>query len=832
MKIFSNKALFMLSFLIVSCNQNNEIKWSIAENKMYTKWAHDVDPLKPWLQYPRPDMVRNKWINLNGLWDYAITPRNIKPIKWDGSILVPYPVESAISGVKKRVSEKEHLWYKRTFEIPKDWDNKHILLNFEACDWETVIWIDNKEVGSHRGGYDPFTFDITGYIGDHKIHELLIRVWDPTEKGSQARGKQDSEPQSVWYTSSTGIWQTVWIEPVNESFISSFRTITNADNGTITFKTDVKNAGASILSFTIKKEGKRIAAVSGNTDNEITVKINNPILWSPENPFLYDIDIELKNGRKTLDKITTYTGLRKISIGKTDDGFTRILLNNKFIWQLGPLDQGFWPDGIYTPPSEEAMINDIEITKKMGFNLLRKHMKVENRLFYYWCDKLGILVWQDMPGGDIRTGNNLMNIEKSKEEKHQFEFELKRMIDTKYNHPSIVMWILFNEGFGQFDPERITRLTKGFDTTRLVNSASGWPNKGLGNIYDIHHYPDPEVPLAEENRAIVLGEFGGLGFPVKGHTWEQKNWGYRILEDTLQLLSRYELYYDQVHRFVKENGLSATIYTQITDVETETNGLVTYDRKVNKMGVENVFRANYNFIPPALASPARIFVDSYLAVLKNNRPYGAIYYTIDGSEPNENSIKYTGPFKLSETRLIKAFTKWKNEKSRTVSFLIEKKDLMAAKNIGKFKLGLKASIYDGNFAKIPDFSTLNPALKKIVTDVRHTVANKDSFFGIVFEGYIHIPVNDVYGLFVCSHEESNMILDEAVRVNNNGSIHRMKEEGGYYPLGQGYHRLRIEYIQREHNPAQELDLEAAGLKLLVEAPGQTKMDVPPDWLFH
>ncbi|MEI8224808.1 MAG: sugar-binding domain-containing protein, partial [Bacteroidota bacterium] len=668
----------MLFVLSVSCTHNNEINWKLADNPILTKWATDVDPLKPWLQYPRPDMVRNKWINLNGLWDYAITPKDTKPEKWDGSILVPYPVESAISGVKKRVSENENLWYRRSFKIPSAWSKKRILLNFEASDWETIVWVDGKEVGKHRGGYDPFMFDITESLGKQKIHELLVCVWDPTNKGTQPRGKQVSSPGSIWYTPTTGLWQTVWIEPVNESYISSFRTVTNADNGTITFKTDVKNAGTNSLAFAIRKEGNRIAAISGNTDHEITVQIKDPVLWSPENPFLYDITIELKDGNKTIDKVTSYTGIRKIALGKTADGFTRMLLNNEFVYQNGPLDQGFWPDGIYTPPTEKAMVYDLEMTKKMGFNMLRKHVKVENRIFYYWCDKLGILVWQDMPSGDKYISGNQPDIEKSKEATEQFEFELKQMIETKYNHPSIIMWVPFNEGWGQFETGRITRLIADYDPTRLVNSASGWTDRGTGSVNDIHHYPDPVVPPVEENRAIVLGEFGGLGLPVQGHTWEQKNWGYRNMEDTLQLLSRYEVYYDQVHRFVKENGLSATIYTQTTDVETETNGLMTYDRKINKMGVENVFRANHNIIPPSLVSPVRMFTENYVAELINNRPGGKIFYTTDGSEPDENSRQYSEPFKLSQTTTIKAYTKWEDAQSRVVSYQIEKKDAMPA----------------------------------------------------------------------------------------------------------------------------------------------------------
>ena len=674
MRIIKSLAFFVFFVLSVSCVHKKEINWKIAENPILTKWASEVDPLKPWLQYTRPDMVRNAWINLNGLWDYSVTQKGKKPEKWDGSILVPYPVESALSGVRKKISEKENLWYKRDFSIPNIWKKKNILLNFEACDWETTVWVDGKEVGTHRGGYDPFTFDITEALDNKKLHELLVCVWDPTDKGTQPRGKQVTSPGSIWYTSTTGIWQTVWIEPVNKSYIASFRTVTNADNGTIIFKTDVKNADAGSLLFKILKEGRTIATATGKANKETTLQIKDPLLWSPDKPFLYDITIELKNNNKTVDKVKSYTGIRKISIGKTADGFTRMLLNNEFIYQNGPLDQGFWPDGIYTPPTEDAMVYDLRMIKKMGFNMLRKHVKVENRIFYYWCDKLGILIWQDMPSGDESISGNLHDIKKSKEATIQFELELKRMIETKYNHPSIIMWVPFNEGWGQFETGRITGLIADYDPTRLVNSSSGWTDRGTGNINDIHHYPDPAVQPAEENRAIVLGEFGGLGLPLQGHTWEQKNWGYRNMDDTLQLLSRYESYFDMVHRFIKENGLSATIYTQTTDVETETNGLMTYDRKINKMGIENVFKANHNIIPPSITSPVRMFTDEYTVELKNYRDGGKIFYTIDGSNPSEISTQYIRPFKITETTTIKAFTKWNDSQSRSISYVIEKKN--------------------------------------------------------------------------------------------------------------------------------------------------------------
>ena len=821
-KILASASVFILLILSVTCTLKPEINWKIAENPLLTRWAERVDPLYPWPEYPRPDLVRNRWINLNGLWQYSITSLNAKPEKWDGQILVPYPVESALSGVRKKITENDNLWYKRTFRIPNPWRGKHILLNFEACDWETTVWIDGKEAGTHRGGYDPFTFDITPIPGSPKEHELLIKVWDPTDRGTQPRGKQVLDPGGIWYTPTTGIWQTVWVEPVNESYISSFRIVANPDNGTVTFKADVVNCPDCNLKVTVRSDGRVAATANGTAGGLISLKVDNPSLWSPGKPFLYDLSAELNNGNGVTDNVDSYFGFRKTAIGKTEDGFTRILVNNEFIWQNGTLDQGFWPDGIYTPPTETAMKYDLEQLQKMGFNMLRKHVKVENRRFYYICDLMGLLVWQDMPSGDMYISGSMPDIAKSKEASAQFEFELKRMIETKYNHPSIIMWIPFNEGWGQFDTERITKLISDYDPTRLVNSASGWTDRGTGNIKDVHHYPDPVVPKPEQDRAIVLGEFGGLGFPVQGHTWEKKNWGYRNMADTLQLLEKYESYYDLIHKFVRDNGLSATVYTQTTDVETETNGLMTYDRRINKMGVKNVYNANADMIPPTLLSPVTIFIDSFKVELKNSKPEGKIYYTTNGSEPHEKSQLYTEPFILTGSATVKAFTLWKEGRSRTASYNIEKKALMPALAVKNVSPGLKVSVYDGNFSSLPDFSSLNPVRITKAANVTYKVAGKTSFFGLVFDGYLSIPSDGVYGLFINSDDGSKLVVDDSEPVLNDG-IHGMREEGRFFPLAKGFHRIRIDYFQAEGG---------IGLEFNVEAPGQQKTQVPASWLFN
>ena len=823
MKTISAIATAISFTIVISCTSSDEkTEWKIADNPILTQWALEIDPVKPWAEYPRPDAAREDWINLNGLWDYTVTGVNQKPEKWEGKILVPYPIESALSGVKKRVNEKEYLWYRRTFEVPRGWRKQQILLNFEASDWETTIWIDGKQAGIHRGGYDPFTFNITEFLDRKKNHELLVCVRDPTDEGSQPRGKQVSMPEGIWYTPTTGIWQTVWIEPVHESYISSFRFISDIEKGSVKVTADVVNPGTNKICISILRGDNVVASITDNCNNVVTLNIPDPELWTPDNPFLYDVVIELKNGSKTIDKLTGYTGLRKISVGKTFDGFTRMLLNNRFVYQNGPLDQGFWPDGIYTPPSEKAMVYDLDMTKRMGFNMLRKHVKVENRIFYHWCDKLGILIWQDMPSGDKYIHGEQPDIEKTKESVEQYEFELKRMIDTKFNHPSIIIWVPFNEGWGQFETGRITQLIKDYDTTRLVISASGWTDRATGDVNDIHHYPDPAVPPSENNRAIVLGEFGGLGLPVQGHTWEQKNWGYRNMEDSLELLSKYESFYDQVHRFVRKNGLSATVYTQTTDVETETNGLMTYDRIINKMGSDNVFKANHNIIPPSLVSPVNIFTDSFSVKLVNYNPDGIIYFTTDGSKPTTSSPTYTEPVIINKSTEIKAFTQWRDNNSRTESILIEKKSPLPSMDVFDLKPGLIASVYYGEFNELPDFHKLKSTYTKTVSEVSHILAERDSFFAIDFEGYLLIPADDVYGLSLISDNGSRLILDGTEIIRNDG-IHGLREEGDYFPLGMGYHKVRIEYFQREGG---------AGLKLLLEVAEHQKSNVPEPWFFH
>jgi beta-galactosidase/beta-glucuronidase len=561
-----------------------------------TRWARDVNPGRPHPEYPRPQMVRERWLNLNGVWEFAFADKaEPAPTGKDlpEHILVPFPVESALSGVMKHA---EHLWYRQLFSVPKDWDGQRVLLHFGAVDWEATVWVNGKEIGNHQGGYDAFSFDITDALkpnGPTGKQELIVGVWDPTDKGTQPRGKQVIKPQGIWYTPTTGIWQTVWLEPVPRAGIERIKIVPDVENGNVLVTVQSREfRKGMVVKLTALEDGKVVATAGGRAGPGVPLHLDRPKLWSPEQPFLYDLRVELALGDMTLDVVESYFGMRKVSVGSDGKGVMRLLLNGKPYFQVGPLDQGFWPDGLYTAPTDEALRYDIEMTKKLGFNMARKHVKVEPARWYYWCDRLGLVVWQDMPSGDKSIGGKDPDLKRTPESARQYEIELKRMIDGLYNHPSVILWVVFNEGWGQFDTERITNWTKEYDPTRLVDCASGWTDRKVGDVHDIHVYPGPGAPPTEPKRAGVLGEFGGLGLGVDGHTWTNKTWGYRGTASSEDLTRKYENLLRRVWQLKDQSGLSAAVYTQITDVETEANGLLTYDRAVVKVDRERVAAVN------------------------------------------------------------------------------------------------------------------------------------------------------------------------------------------------------------------------------------------------
>ena len=552
--------------------------WQPAAGPLKTRWAKDVSPDHVLPEYPRPQMVRKDWLNLNGLWDIKLGDGT------ESKILVPFAIESALSGVMKHA---DRVTYRRSFEIPKGWSGQQVLLHFGAVDWESKVTLNGKELGVHRGGYDAFSFDITNALKGEGAQEITVEVFDPTDLGGQPRGKQKLKPGSIMYTPTTGIWQTVWLEPVPPSHIESLKIVPDVDESCLRLTV----VGSGSVEAVASEDGKDIAQVTGQAGSELKLSIPNPKLWSPDSPHLYDLRVSLKSGDKTVDAVTSYFGMRKIALGKDDKGVTRMMLNGKPVFQVGPLDQGFWPDGIYTAPTDEALRFDIAETKRLGFNTTRKHVKVEPDRWYYWCDKLGLLVWQDMPCGNSYTDKP------QPIDKPQFKSELLNMVKNRWNHPSIIMWVVFNENQGQHDTEALVAEVKALDPSRLVNNASGNDDKNCGDVIDKHSYPGPESPKPEENRAAVLGEFGGLGLPVDGHTWTKKTWGYEGTKNIEDLTKGYEKLLGKAWELNSTAGLSAVIYTQLTDVETECNGLLTYDREINKVVPERAAAAISGMLP-------------------------------------------------------------------------------------------------------------------------------------------------------------------------------------------------------------------------------------------
>jgi hypothetical protein len=579
--------LSQLSFIFCGTALKAAPPWQPVEGHLLTCWAEEVNPDNPWPEYPRPKMQRPDWLNLNGLWDYAIRSQEIPydqimpdlSAGGDGQILVPFCAESALSGVGKRIRREGSLWYRRHFEIPTAWQAKNhdLLLHFGAVDWECTVWVNGNTVGSHQGGYDPFYFNISAFVQKGE-NEIMIRVWDPTSDGTQPRGKQLRNPDGIWYTPVTGIWQTVWLEPVPRIHIERLQCVPDIDTETLKLTVHLSEASETEVWVRALDGEKEVARAKGIGGQTMVLPIPNPKLWSPEDPFLYDLEVMIKDG----DKVKSYFGMRKISMTKDGDGIPRIALNNQILFQYGPLDQGWWPDGLYTPANETALLYDIEITKKLGMNMIRKHVKVEMERFYYHCDRLGMLVWQDMPNGNCET---------DPEGQQQFRVELERMITAFEHYPSIVMWVPFNEAWGQHDTVATAEWVKKRDPSRLINEASGWKDHGAGDIKDLHIYTGPGMPDMESYRAGVMGEFGGLGYAVKGHLWSEtkgaKNWGYG---DTHPTPSHFQQHYDTlIHRMrpMIEKGLCAAVYTQTSDVEGEINGLMTYDRAVVKLDIEH-----------------------------------------------------------------------------------------------------------------------------------------------------------------------------------------------------------------------------------------------------
>jgi hypothetical protein len=560
---------------------------------LMTKWAKDVDPANPLPEYPRPQMVRREWLNLNGVWELQSgLEGDVVPAgkKLGGQIIVPYPVESALSGVMLHFNR---LWYRRTFTVPHTWDGRQIIVHFGAVDYESEVYINGKSVGVHKGGYDPFSYDITPYLTQGGPQEIIVRVYDPTELGGQPRGKQTNDIGGIMYTPTTGIWQTVWMEPVESRSIRDLKIVPDVDRKELHLTVNTTDSAKSATVNIVVEDGDKVVKkFEGKANAELDIPIADPKLWSPDHPFLYGLKVSLTGEKATSDTVSSYFGMRKIEIGKVG-GFNRILLNHEYVFERGPLDQGFWPDGIYTAPTDDALKSDIETMKALGFNMVRKHIKVEPARWYYWTDKLGLLVWQDMPSADSYPWNeeSVPPVDKA-----EFESELQRMVETHWNSPSIISWTIFNEAQGQYDSARLADMVKKLDPSRLVNEASGGNYTESGDLNDLHQYPEPGVRSATAAQALVNGEYGGIGYQVPGHTWRDSGDTYTNVATSNDLLYLYAEYISKVKKLDEEKGLSATVYTELTDVMTEINGLMTYDR-ILKVPAEKIYQANHGTLP-------------------------------------------------------------------------------------------------------------------------------------------------------------------------------------------------------------------------------------------
>ncbi|MCU4675985.1 hypothetical protein N7931_10090 [Catenovulum sp. 2E275] len=614
----SLKLMTYLGFLVLSGQSwadNKQVNWSIQKEVMLTQWGEQITPQNAWQQYPRPQLKRDNWQNLNGLWQYAVVDRKAsEPNSWDGQILVPFAIESPLSGVAKRLNQQA-LWYQTEFNFDLNSAQAQIL-HFEAVDYACKIWLNGHFVGAHQGGNLPFKLDVSNAI-QQGSNQLVVRVIDDTDAPDryQLRGKQTQDNRGIWYTPVSGIWQTVWLENVNPIHIDSIKTQADA-NGRLNIKMNLAGEHQSVTAkLQVLFNGQPVTSAVSQT-GEFNLKVDNVSLWSPANPALYDLKISLlDNNNRVLDEVTSYTGFRSIGRQQDAKGNWQFTLNHQPIFHWGPLDQGWWPDGLLTPPSEAAVLYEMDYLKRAGFNMIRKHKKVESRRYYYLADKLGFLVWQDQVSGGVDSNGGKQEwpvwhqasqtySDRLKGEieaawpywaHQQYMTELKTMMDTLFNHPSIVVWTTFNERWGQHNTMAVGEFVEQYDPSRHLNIASGGNFFPIGDIADAHHYPEPKFLLDAtefDGYIKVVGEFGGHGWPVQNHVWapEREKMIYGNMPKTLnEYQSRYIRSITNLAK-LKQQGISAGVYTQTSDVETEINGLLTYDRKAEKITAEQLYK--------------------------------------------------------------------------------------------------------------------------------------------------------------------------------------------------------------------------------------------------
>ncbi len=592
--------------------------------QLCSRWGKELDREKVWQEYPRPGMVRDSYYNLNGEWDCCISPdARVLPYAYDRKILVPFSPETVLSGIEEQLRPGKYLHYRKRFRLPAGFCRNRVLLHFGAVDQECEVFLNGTLLGGHKGGYLPFSFDVTDALREE--NELTLRVTDETEQSPHARGKQKLSKKgilsSLFYTPQSGIWQTVWMESVPETYIEWLKITPLYDEGAVKIRMRAGNVNPHACDcpeeaeenrqtahITVMGENRIIAQAQTEPGRDCVIRLDGFRSWSPEDPFLYDVKIALGD-----DEVTSYFGMRKVSAGRDGNGILRFFLNNRPYFFNGLLDQGYWPESLMTPPTDEALVCDIRKQKELGYNTIRKHVKVESERFYYHCDRLGMLVWQDMPNGggaynmafvagianfsdSIAREMSDSNYRRFKREdaagRRQYCRDLTGMVKHLYNHPCIAVWVPFNEGWGQFDTARITEKLRGLDRTRLINQACGWFDQKGGDMYSIHNYRRGLTVTPQEDRVVALTEYGGYAYPVAGHMFSKRKFGYRHYASGAALTAGYRRLVEEEILPNVARGLSAAVYTQVSDIETEINGVMTYDREVVKIDPDTIRELN------------------------------------------------------------------------------------------------------------------------------------------------------------------------------------------------------------------------------------------------
>jgi len=809
--------------------------WHPVSGHLMTRWASAVDPGSILPEYPRPQLVRRRWQNLNGLWQFAVMTDSAAPLPFDRElsqqILVPFAMESALSGVGKHA---ERVVYRRTFRTPADMSlGERLLIHFGAVDWRATVYVNGKRLGEHVGGYTPFTFDATPALTARGDQELVVAVYDPTDSFGQPRGKQVSNPRDIWYTPVTGIWQTVWLEPVPAASIDRLVLTPDLAGEVLHLRADLRgprDAGRGLrLEAVASTNGSVVGRVQGAAGGDLRLTIPNVHPWSPDDPFLYNLSVTLRNGQRVVDSVSSYFGMRSVSRGMGADGFARIRLNGRPTFMLGPLDQGWWPDGLYTAPTDAALREDIETMKALGFNMVRKHIKVEPARWYYYADKLGLAVWQDMPSGWNDTPAA----------REDFVHELRDMVEHLRSITSIVAWVPFNEKWGQFDTKRVVGVIREIDTTRLVNDASGWQHEGIGDIIDVHRYQGPQAMYGAEGRVAVVGEFGGLGYKVNGHTWAGDAWGYGgLFPSEAALADRYALLMKRLFHDRDTHGIGAGVYTQLTDVEVELNGFMTYDRAVMKFDTARTAAVNRGLAPYILPELAD-FTDSVRVTISTGSPV-EVRYTMDGSEPSLTSARYRGPFTIAASTVVRARS------------FVNGKATAAPEGRVDYRLGpgrapVMAPVTRGLRYEYFADTTREPAFRlnwpvrwrvehpesrpddlhptKTGTIGNFSLAPRDTneMFSFRYTGYIRVPRTGVYTFLARSDDGVALWIGDQNVFWSLGQSPKTTETWGQAALQAGLHPITVGYFQA-YGPMR--------LEMYIDGPGMPRQRIPDAFLFH